>query len=114
MGTKQRRDLLTNANVILEPVWPADVAAGAPPVLVPPPATRSEPARALALLLLPSAAEPDCVQGGWPAGAQHSPGVLCHGQKRSRRGRHDNPQRVRRDSTLQRAARANDARRHAC
>lgn len=36
MGTKQRRDLLTNANVILEPVWPADVAAGAPPVLVPP------------------------------------------------------------------------------
>lgn len=34
MGTKQRRDLLTNANLILEPVWPEDVAAGPLPAVV--------------------------------------------------------------------------------
>ena len=34
MGTKQRRDLLTNANLILEPVWPEDVTAGPLPAVV--------------------------------------------------------------------------------
>lgn len=43
MGTKQRRDLLTNANLILEPVWPEDVAAGPLPAVVsnPTPACRA-------------------------------------------------------------------------
>ena len=34
MGTKQRRDLLTNANLILEPVWPEDVTPGPLPAAV--------------------------------------------------------------------------------
>ncbi|KAK9832529.1 hypothetical protein WJX81_006107 [Elliptochloris bilobata] len=40
MGTKQRRDLLTNANLILEPVWPQDVAAGPLPAVAAPSAHR--------------------------------------------------------------------------
>lgn len=63
MGTKQRRDLLTNANLILEPVWPEDVTAG------PLPAVARSRSRGKVFLLVILCKRHACLLRHWGEGA---------------------------------------------